>query len=93
MLLEGIDPRISNLTCVLSVSQVRGFRIRLHFEGYDSCYDFWRNADSKFIFPVGYCKENGIKLMPPYGKFLKHKLRKMQIGNIVFKLYSAFSPL
>ena len=36
MMLEGVDIKHTSLICVLSVSQVQGLRIRLHFDGYDS---------------------------------------------------------
>lgn len=67
MMLEGMDIKHPSLICVLSVSQVLGYRIRLHFDGYDYCHDFWRNIDSDKIFPVGYCKKNNLKLTPPLG--------------------------
>ena len=81
MLLEGNDPKNPSLICVLSVSEVQGHRIRLHFEGYDTCYDFWRNADSQFIYPPDYCQKNGIKIMPPYGSYFK-------LINVVFTLFN-----
>ena len=68
MKLEGIDPRHPSLYCVLSVSEVKGYRLRLHFDGYDGCYDFWTNADSPFIFPAGWAEKNGKKLQPPKGE-------------------------
>ena len=65
MLLEGVDIKHPSLICVLKIIQIQGFRIRLHFDGYDSCYDFWRNADSTEIFPIGHCKKNNLNLSPP----------------------------
>lgn len=41
--------------------------MRLHFDGYEG-YDFWVNADSPFIFHVGWSEKNGKTLMPPKGK-------------------------
>ncbi|GFS10496.1 lethal(3)malignant brain tumor-like 4 protein [Elysia marginata] len=41
MRLEGVDPKHQSLFCVLSVAEVQGFRLRLHFDGYSECYDFW----------------------------------------------------
>lgn len=41
MMLEGVDPRNQSLFCVLSVSEVRGHRVRLHLEGYSPSFDFW----------------------------------------------------
>ena len=67
MKLEGIDPRHPSLYCVLSVAEVKGYRLRLHFDGYSECYDFWTNADSPFIFPAGWAEKNGKKLQPPKG--------------------------
>lgn len=67
MKLEGIDPKHPSLFCVLTVSEIRGFRIRLHFDGYSECYDFWTNADSPDIFPVGWCEKNNHKLQTPRG--------------------------
>lgn len=67
MKLEGIDPKHPSLFCVLTVCEIRGFRIRLHFDGYSECYDFWVNADSQDIFPAGWSEKNGHKLQPPKG--------------------------
>lgn len=69
MKLEGIDPKHQSLYCVLSVAEVHGFRMRLHFDGYSECYDFWINADSPFIFPVGWCEKNNKTLQPPKAGF------------------------
>lgn len=65
MKLEGIDPQHPKYFCVLTVSEVIGYRIRLHFDGYSENYDFWVNADSMEIFPTGWCEKNGHVLHPP----------------------------
>ncbi|KAK6989534.1 lethal(3)malignant brain tumor-like protein 1 [Biomphalaria glabrata] len=65
MRLEGVDPKHQSLYCVLSVAEVQGYRLRLHFDGFSECYDFWVNADSPFIFPVGWAEKNGKTLEPP----------------------------
>ena len=65
MRLEGIDPKHQSLFCVLSVAEIQGYRLRLHFDGFSECYDFWCNADSPFIFPVGWCEKNNKPLQPP----------------------------
>ncbi|XP_072355313.1 lethal(3)malignant brain tumor-like protein 3 [Scyliorhinus torazame] len=67
MKLEGIDPEHPSMYCVLSVAEVCGYRIRLHFDKYPDCYDFWLNADSSDIHPVGWCEKTGHKLNPPKG--------------------------
>ncbi|XP_033342769.2 lethal (3) malignant brain tumor isoform X2 [Megalopta genalis] len=68
MRLEGIDPEHPSRYCVLTVVEVVGYRIRLHFDGYPENYDFWVNADSSMdIFPVGWSEKNGHRLDPPKG--------------------------
>ncbi|XP_053998897.1 lethal(3)malignant brain tumor-like protein 3 isoform X1 [Hylaeus anthracinus] len=67
MKLEGIDPEHPSRYCVLTVVEVVGYRIRLHFDGYPENYDFWINADSMDIFPVGWSEKNGHRLDPPKG--------------------------
>jgi len=73
MKLEGIDPLHPSMYCVLSVAEVKGHRLRLHFDGYSECYDFWTNADSPFIFPVGWVEKNGRELQPPLGIYTVSK--------------------
>lgn len=48
-------------------SQIQGYRVRLHFDGYPECYDFWANADSWDLKPAGWCEKNGHKLLLPKG--------------------------
>ena len=72
MKLEGIDPRHPQLYTVLSVAEVKGFRLRLHFDGYSECYDFWVNANNPFLFPAGWAEKNGKPLQPPKGESSTH---------------------
>lgn len=65
MKLEGVDPHHPSSYCALTVAEVVGCRLRLHFDGYPDVYDFWVNADSSFIFPVNFCSKSGRKLEPP----------------------------
>uniref|UniRef100_A0A674EF95 L3MBTL histone methyl-lysine binding protein 1b n=1 Tax=Salmo trutta TaxID=8032 RepID=A0A674EF95_SALTR len=67
MKLEGLDPCHPSLFCVLSVAEVQGYRIRLHFDGYPECYDFWVNADTWDVKPAGWCEKMGHKLLLPKG--------------------------
>lgn len=67
MKLEGVDPQHPACFCVMSVAEVNGYRIRLHFDGYPDNYDFWCNADSMDIFPMGWCEKYGHVLQPPPG--------------------------
>lgn len=43
----------------------KGYRLRLHFDGYSDSHDFWLNADSENLFHCGWCEKNGQKLRPP----------------------------
>ncbi|KAK5644764.1 hypothetical protein RI129_006064 [Pyrocoelia pectoralis] len=65
MKLEGVDPQHPSHFCVLTVSEVIGYRMRLHFDGYSENYDIWVNADSMDIFPAGWCEKHGHVLHPP----------------------------
>uniref|UniRef100_A0A3B5QPH1 L3MBTL histone methyl-lysine binding protein 1b n=1 Tax=Xiphophorus maculatus TaxID=8083 RepID=A0A3B5QPH1_XIPMA len=67
MKLEGLDPSHPSLFCVLTVAEIQGYRVRLHFDGYPECYDFWANADSWDLKPAGWCEKNGHKLLLPKG--------------------------
>ncbi|XP_003827691.1 lethal(3)malignant brain tumor-like protein 3 isoform X2 [Pan paniscus] len=67
MKLEGVDPEHQSVYCVLTVAEVCGYRIKLHFDGYSDCYDFWVNADALDIHPVGWCEKTSHKLHPPKG--------------------------
>ncbi|XP_022164017.1 uncharacterized protein LOC111029358 isoform X2 [Myzus persicae] len=64
--LEGIDPKHEALFCVMTVSEVCGYRIKLHFDGYEDDYDFWVNADCPDLFHPGWCEMNSRILQPPY---------------------------
>jgi len=42
-----------------------GVRIKLHFDGYPTIYDFWTNYDNPDMFYANWCHENGRTLQPP----------------------------
>lgn len=67
MKLEGIDPVHPSLFCVLTVAAVRGYRIKLHFDGYSDSHDFWVNVNSSDIFHAGWCERTNHKLSAPKG--------------------------
>ncbi|XP_075033707.1 lethal(3)malignant brain tumor-like protein 1 isoform X2 [Mixophyes fleayi] len=67
MKLEGTDPQHPSMYFILTVAEVCGFRIRLHFDGYSDCHDFWVNADCPDIHPAGWCERTRHKLQPPKG--------------------------
>lgn len=67
MKLEAIDPENCSLFCVCTIVDVRGYRLKLNFDGYSSMYDFWVNADSMDIFPPGWCEKTAHVLQAPKG--------------------------
>ncbi|XP_023984357.1 lethal(3)malignant brain tumor-like protein 1 isoform X1 [Physeter macrocephalus] len=67
MKLEGIDPQHPSMYFILTVAEVCGYRLRLHFDGYSECHDFWINASSPDIHPAGWFEKTGHKLQPPKG--------------------------
>uniref|UniRef100_A0A3Q1I6W1 Lethal(3)malignant brain tumor-like protein 1 n=1 Tax=Anabas testudineus TaxID=64144 RepID=A0A3Q1I6W1_ANATE len=67
MKLEGIDPQHPSMYFVLTVAEVCGYRLRLHFDGYSDCHDFWVIANSPDIHPAGWCESTGHKLHTPKG--------------------------
>ncbi|XP_046858383.1 LOW QUALITY PROTEIN: lethal(3)malignant brain tumor-like protein 1 [Xenia sp. Carnegie-2017] len=78
MKLEAIDPKHPSYFCVVTVAEVKGARLRLHFDGWSESYDFWANANSDFIFPVHWCSKNGQILNPP---------RSMTTSNFSWEKY------
>ncbi|XP_078423484.1 lethal(3)malignant brain tumor-like protein 4 [Cetorhinus maximus] len=97
MRLEGIDPEHPSIFCVLSVAEVQGYRIRLHFDGYSECYDFWINADSPDIHPFGWCEKTGHKLHLPKGykdsiSYLKSCKAQAAPKNLFRSLNTSITP-
>lgn len=86
-----LDVFVFSSLSLLSVFQVCGYRIKLHFDGYSDCYDFWVNADALDIHPVGWCEKTGHKLHPPKGivTFLSHILNsaKMYFLTCLFGIF------
>ncbi|XP_057175937.1 lethal(3)malignant brain tumor-like protein 1 isoform X2 [Triplophysa rosa] len=67
MKLEGIDPQHPSMYFALTVAEVCGFRLRLHFDGYSDSHDFWVNSNCTDIHPAGWCESTGHKLYTPKG--------------------------
>lgn len=65
MKLEAIDPENQNLFCVCTVEERLGHRIKLHFDGFTSHYDFWVDAQCRSIFPIDFCRTTKRNLQIP----------------------------
>lgn len=89
--LEAIDPKNCSLFCVCTVVEVRGYRIKLHFDGYHFGYDFWTNADSNEIFPINWSRRTGRELQLPPGSSQSFKWNEyLNRTNSVAATESAF---
>lgn len=65
--LEAIDPEHQSYFCLVTVADVKGYRLKLHFDGFPPEYDFWVNADCPNLFPSEFCNNHKIPLHPPPG--------------------------
>ena len=68
MKLEAADQADPTVVCVATVANVLEGRVLVHFDGWETDYDYWvRPSDSTHIRPVGWCQEHGVPLVPPRG--------------------------
>lgn len=68
MKLEALDPRCVTSTCIGTVINVLGSRLRIRLDGSDNQNDFWRLVDnSTEIHAIGHCERMGGQLQPPLG--------------------------
>ncbi|XP_031440079.1 lethal(3)malignant brain tumor-like protein 4 [Clupea harengus] len=67
MKLEAVDRKNPCLVCVASVADVADNRFLVHFDNWDDTYDYWCDASSPYIHPVGWCQDHGRPLTAPQG--------------------------
>ncbi|XP_059166365.1 polycomb protein SCMH1-like [Physella acuta] len=67
MKLEANDPRNNTSSCIATVIDMQGPRLRLRLDGSDDKNDFWRLVDSGDLHPVGFCEQHNGMLQPPLG--------------------------
>uniref|UniRef100_A0A6Q2XJA4 SAM domain-containing protein n=1 Tax=Esox lucius TaxID=8010 RepID=A0A6Q2XJA4_ESOLU len=67
MKLEAIDKKNPSFICVATVTDMVDSRFLVHFDNWDESYDFWCDATSPYIHPVGWCQENNKILTTPPG--------------------------
>ncbi|XP_028897394.2 lethal(3)malignant brain tumor-like protein 3 isoform X2 [Zeugodacus cucurbitae] len=65
MHLEAEDLNDTGKLCVASVSDVLDNRIRVHFDGWDDCYDYWVEISSPYIHPCGWHVGRHQLIVPP----------------------------
>lgn len=54
MALEVVDKRNPILVRVAEILQSKDNQVLVHFNGWDSKYDFWAESDSPDLHPVGW---------------------------------------
>ena len=69
MKLEAKDRRNPTMICVATIVDIRSDckELLIHFDGWTDAYDYWCQAGSTDIHPVGWCEEHGKTLHPPNG--------------------------
>ncbi|XP_052002940.1 lethal(3)malignant brain tumor-like protein 3 [Xyrauchen texanus] len=67
MKLEAVDKRNAMLIRVATISDTEDHRIKIHFDGWSDEYDYWLDADSPELHPVGWCQKTGHPLQYPNG--------------------------
>lgn len=67
MKLEAKDRQYPTLTCVATIAGIRhnGHKLQIHFDDWDSSYDYWCDSDSTDIHPKGWCARHKMKLQKP----------------------------
>lgn len=95
--LETYDPRNTTSTCIGTIIEIQGPRLRLRLDGTDDRNDFWLMCDSDLIHPFEYSAKHGRKIQPPLGygndlskwpKFLEKLIQSA--GENVFASESCF---
>ena len=79
MKLEAEDVKNQKNICVATVTNVMGDRFLVHFDSWDSIYDYWVDVTSPFIHPVGWAARNNQPLMAP----ARNNTKKMNL-NFIF---------
>ncbi|KAG7488690.1 hypothetical protein MATL_G00037020 [Megalops atlanticus] len=67
MKLEAVDRKNPCLVCVATVADIVDNRFLVHFDNWDDTYDYWCDATSPHIHPVGWCQGHGRPLTAPQG--------------------------
>jgi hypothetical protein len=73
MKIEAVDKRNPVLIRVATVTEVDGHLLKLHFDEWDECYDYWVEDDCPDIHPAGWCHKTGHPLTAPPSKCLMSK--------------------
>ena len=70
--------------CCATIIEVKGEKIKIHYDGWSSRFDVWMKIGSKKVHCPGWCEEMEIPLCPPQGN-VDHKLvlnmKILEIGN------------
>ncbi|TRY96239.1 hypothetical protein DNTS_017856 [Danionella cerebrum] len=67
MKLEAVDRKNPCLVCVASITDIAQSRFLVHFDNWDDTYDYWCDASSPHVHPVGWCQDQVRPLTAPQG--------------------------
>lgn len=100
--LETHDPRNTSSTCIATIIEMVGPRLRLRLDGTDDRNDFWLICDSDLMHPFEHSTKQGRKIQPPLGfgnelskwpKFLEKLINSAQSGaENLFAPEAIFKP-
>ena len=65
MKLEAVDRQYPTLYCVASIIRIVGDELLIHFDGWESNFDYWCHYRSPEIRPIGTCELHKKPLQPP----------------------------
>ena len=68
MKIEAEDSQ-NGLVCCATIAEIRGCRLKVHFDGWPNDYDFWAKIGSSKVHFIGWCQEAQIPLCPPKGNY------------------------
>ena len=63
MKVEAEDAK-NDLVCCATITEIKGSRMKIHFDGWSEGYDIWTKIGSPKVHYVGWCQETELPLCP-----------------------------
>ena len=80
MKLEAVDKENTHMICVATVRDVLGDHVLVHFDEWEDIYDYWCDAGSPLLHPIGWCHTNGALLSAPKSKTRNRRVKLYAIA-------------
>lgn len=58
--MEAKDRQHPTMICVATITEIKNEKLLIHFDGWTNKYDYWCDAISNDIHPVGWCGNNAV---------------------------------